>query len=121
MCRVRTKAVPPVVVALIRPEFTYDAAKDTYRCPEGVTLEKKTECLKRGAKHYFYSNAPACRRCLRKAECTTADYRRITRWYGEATLDRMHARVETAPEVIARRKALCEHPFGSRKSWKQQR
>ena len=104
-----------------KTQFTYDATKDTYTCPEGITLKKKTECLKRGAKHSFYSNALACRRCLRKAECTTADYRRITRWAGEAALDRMHARVEATPELIVRRKALCEHPFGSIKFWKEQR
>ena len=73
-------------------------------------MEKETECLKRGEKHYFYSRAEACRRCLRKSECTTADCRRIVRWHGEAALDRLHARVEAAPEWIARRKALCEHP-----------
>jgi hypothetical protein len=100
-----------------KTQFPYCAATDTYRCPAGITLRKKTECLKRGAKHYVYSNAPACRRCLRKAECTTGDYRRITRWSGEAALHRMHARVEARPELIARRKALCEHPFGSIKFW----
>ena len=29
----------------------------------------------------------------------------------------MHARVEAAPELIARRKALVEHPFGTIKFW----
>ena len=33
----------------------------------------------------------------------------------------MHARVEAAPELIARRKALVEHPFGSIKFWMNQR
>src|SRR2546422_7970193 len=74
-----------------------------------------------GEKHYFYSNAQACRRCPRKAECTVADYRRITRWHGEAALERMHARVKAAPELIARRKALVEHPFGTIKFWMNQR
>jgi hypothetical protein len=32
----------------------------------------------------------------------------------------MHARVEAAPELIARRKALVEHPFGSIKFWMNQ-
>lgn len=103
-----------------KTQFSYDAEADTYRCPQGVTLEKETESLKRGEKHYFYSHAAACRRCLHKAQCTTADYRRITRWHGEAALDRMHARVAAAPELIARRKALVEHPFGTIKFWSHQ-
>jgi transposase len=104
-----------------KTQFTYDAAADTYQCPQGVTLEKETEGLKRGEKHYFYAHAEACRRCLHKAQCTTADYRRITRWHGEAALDRMHARVASAPALIACRKALVEHPFGTIKFWLNQR
>lgn len=103
-----------------KTQFTYDAAADTYRCPQGVILEKETECLKRGEKHYFYSHAAACRPCLHKTQCTTADYRRITRWHGEAALDRRHARVTAAPELITRRKALVEHPFGTIKFWSHQ-
>lgn len=104
-----------------KTQFRYDAAADTYQCPQGVTLEKETECLKRGEKHYFYSKAEACRRCPIKAQCTTADYRRITRWHGEAALDPMHKRVEAASSLMERRKALVEHPFGTIKIGMNQR
>jgi transposase len=103
-----------------KTQFGYDAATDTYTCPAGATLKRETQYLKRGEPHIVYSNAGACRQCPRKAECTTADYRRIDRWEGEAALDRMHARVEASPGVIARRKALVEHPFGTIKFWMNQ-
>lgn len=96
-----------------KTQFRYDAATDTYECPQGVRLEKESECLKRGEKHYLYSKAEACRSCLLKAKCTTDQYRRIGRWHGEAALDRMHTRVEGAIGLIERRKALVEHPFGT--------
>jgi hypothetical protein len=33
----------------------------------------------------------------------------------------MHARVAAHPEVIAQRKAIVEHPFGTIKFWQEQR
>ena len=103
-----------------KTQFQYDAASDTYLCPCGAKLGRETHWLKRGEPHIAYSNASACRQCAHKSQCTTADYRRVTRWEGEAALDRMHARVEAAPELVARRKALVEHPFGSIKFWMNQ-
>lgn len=103
-----------------KTQFQYEAASDTYLCPCGAKLERETHWLKRGEPHIAYANANACRQCAHKSECTTADYRRVTRWEGEAALDRMHARVEGAPELVARRKALVEHPFGSIKFWMNQ-
>src|ERR1700691_2336226 len=103
-----------------KEQFHYDAAADCYRCPGGESLGKESECLKRGQRHILYSNAQACRRCPLKGQCTPASYRRMMRWENEAALDRMHARVKAAPELIARRKALAEHPFGAIKFWMNQ-
>ena len=104
-----------------KEEFSYEANTDTYRCPEGHTLSRETAWLKRGEPHVAYASAEACRSCPRKAQCTTAPYRRITRWEGEAIVEAMHARVAARPEVIAQRKAIVEHPFGSIKFWQEQR
>ena len=101
-------------------QFHYDAAHDTYTCPAGTTLGFESRTLKDGELHFLYSNARACRQCPFKAQCTTESYRRIMRWEGEAALDRMHARVAAAPELIKRRKELVEHPFGSIKFWMNQ-
>jgi transposase len=104
-----------------KEEFSYDATGDTYRCPEGSTLWRETEWLKRGEPHIAYANPEACRICPHKEQCTTAPYRRITRWEGEAIVEAMHARVAAHPEMIAQRKAIVEHPFGSIKFWMEQR
>ena len=104
-----------------KEQFTYEAATDTYRCPEGHTLSREVEWLKRGEPHIAYANPEACRSCTLKAQCTTAEYRRITRWAGEAIVEAMHARVAAHPEISAQRKALVEHPFGSIKFWQEQR
>ena len=104
-----------------KEQFSYDAEKDTYGCPGGQTLSRETEWLKRGEPHIAYSHARACRQCPLKAQCTTADYRRITRWASEAVLERMQERMAARPEIIRRRGALVEHPFGSIKFWMEQR
>ena len=104
-----------------KEQFSYDAAADTYRCPGGQILSREVEWLKRGEPHIAYANPGACRSCPLKERCTTADYRRITRWVGEAIVEAMHARVAAHPELIAQRKALVEHPFGSIKFWMEQR
>src|ERR1017187_7227702 len=54
--------------------------------------------------HRYWSSA--CPRCPMRAQCTTADYRRIIRWEHEAVLERMRVRRRTA-----------EHPFGTLKMW----
>ena len=36
-------------------------------------------------------------------------------------MEARHARVAADPEVIAQRKAIVEHPFGSIKFWQEQR
>lgn len=104
-----------------KEQFAYEAATDTYRCPSGQSLSREVEWLKRGEPHAAYANAEACAHCALKAQCTTAPYRRITRWVGEAVVEAMHARVAAHPELIAQRKALVEHPFGSIKFWMEQR
>jgi transposase len=104
-----------------KEKFEYEAAADSYRCPEGWILSREVEWLKRGEPHLAYANPQTCRVCPHKAQCTTAPYRRITRWAGEAIVEAMHARVAAHPEMIAQRKAIVEHPFGSIKFWQEQR
>src|SRR5258706_6845072 len=104
-----------------KAQFGYDADKDTYRCPGGQVLSREVEWLKRGQPHLAYSNAQACRQCPLKTQCTTATYRRITRCADEAAVEQMQARLAAEPQMLARRKALVEHPFGSIKFWMEQR
>ena len=59
----------------------------------------------------------ACPRCPLKAQCTTSDYRRITRWEHEAVLEAMQQRLDRQPEMMRVRRQTVEHPFGTIKAW----
>ena len=56
----------------------------------------------------------------RKAQCARGNFRRITRWEGEAVLDRMAERLAARPEILNNRRETVEHPFGSIKQWMNQ-
>jgi hypothetical protein len=56
-----------------------------------------------------------------KAHCTrNKDNRRITRWEYENVLERMQQRLANHPEMMLKRKAIVEHPFGTIKRWMDQ-
>lgn len=97
--------------------FRFDAQNNCYHCPGGQQLHFQSEVLKRGQPHLIYSNSQACRACPIKAQCTRGADRRIFRWKNEAVLEALHARVNAHPQVLARRKAIVEHPFGTIKFW----
>jgi transposase len=61
--------------------------------------------------------ASACPRCLIKAQCTTGNYRRITRWEHEAVLEAMQNRLDRQPDSMRVRRRTAEHPFGTLKFW----
>lgn len=67
-----------------------------------------------------YSNPRACGGCELKAQCARGSFRRITRWEGEAVLDRMATRLAVRPEILNIRRETVEHPFGSIKQWMNQ-
>ena len=106
----------------VRKDFSYDAATNTYRCPAGQLLhptEKPwTNTSGRIESRYLGSKA-TCGVCLLKASClsSNAKYRSIFRWEHEDVLDRHRQRMasEGAAELMRRRSAIVEHPFGTLK------
>ena len=44
----------------------------------------------------------------------------MTRWEYEDVLERMQQRLENHPEMMLKRKAMVEHPFGTIKRWMDQ-
>jgi transposase len=97
--------------------FEYDAANDVYRCPNGATLKPETRTKKSGLKAILYANYAACRQCALKNRCTKSTYRRVERWEHEAVLETVQERIKAKPEMMAKRKTLVEHPFGTIKFW----
>ena len=52
-----------------------------------------------------------------KSQCTTGDYRRVTRWEHEQVLEAMQRRLDRTPEASRLRRQTVEHPFGTLKAW----
>jgi transposase len=106
----------------VRKDFSYDAATNTYRCPAGKLLHptKKPWTNTSGRIEIRYLGSKAnCGGCLLKASCLSpeAKYRSISRWEHEDVLDRHRQRMasEGAGELMRRRSAIVEHPFGTLK------
>ncbi len=97
-------------------DFIYHADDDEYACPAGERLIWRFETQKKGLTlHKYWSSH--CPKCPIKSQCTTSQYRRVTRWEHEAVLEEMATRLEREPERMRTRRETVEHPFGTIKSW----
>ncbi len=99
-----------------RSEFRYIAEDDEYECPAGKRLIYRFSRTEQGKEIRRYWSS-ACSTCSIKAQCTTGDYRRVSRWVHADVLDRAQARLDKRPEIMRIRRATVEHPFGTIKSW----
>jgi transposase len=99
-----------------RQEFIYDAAKDEYLCPAGQRAIRRFTTVEHGLTLHKYWTS-ACSKCAIKSQCTTNDYRRISRWEHEHVLERMLARLAQTPDAMKIRRRTVEHVFGTLKSW----
>lgn len=97
--------------------FAYDAATDSYRCPEGQQLRYSHRKHKRGEAPMLIYQAPAaaCRECPAFGRCTTNRHgRRIERGLEEQQRDAHHGWMQTATAkaLYRLRKQLVEPVFG---------
>jgi transposase len=99
-----------------KEDFVYDAATGEYRCPAGSWLKWRFARMEDGhlINRYWSSDCP---RCAIKAQCTPSDYRRVSRYEHEASLEAMQRRIDLHPEVMRVRRQTVEHPFGTIKYW----
>src|SRR5215203_3134924 len=96
-----------------KTDFTYDDGQDVYRCPAGQELSRGYGGEMHGKARNYYYNVAACGACAQRAQCTTAKYRKISRLENEDVVERQAARVVEKPEVVAQRKTIVEHVFGT--------
>lgn len=100
-------------------DFNYDAGIDAYHCPAGQLLHRaKGGSWKNtsGRIEVLYAGRKAvCGACPLKARCLSpkAVSRSIRRWEHEDVLERHHARMHRAGELMRRRSGIVEHPFGT--------
>ena len=100
--------------------FGYDAGADAYRCPAGQLLA----AMRGGRKDVtgklrikYASRRFVCSGCAVRTQCLSPQGKRrvIERWEHEAVIERHRARMATGEDMMRRRKALAEHPFGTLK------
>ncbi len=103
-----------------KEEFTFDAETDTYTYPGSHVLQPLYRSTDNGVDRRHYVNRKTCRDCALRPQCTSDTFRKITRWTGEAVLDRMEARLALRPDILDRRRETVEDPFGSVKQWMNQ-
>jgi len=72
-----------------RRDFTYDAERDIYLCPNGRPL-RTSGTIHDGRVRNYLSQPADCRTCELKTRCTRAPFRKITRDINEEARD--HAR-----------------------------
>ena len=101
-------------------DFSYDPAANAYRCPAGKLLRPikghwqnasgRTEIR-------YASSTKICRTCPSRARCLSpkASRRTIGRWEHEDVLERHRTRMQGAGDLMRRRSAIVEHPFGTLK------
>jgi transposase len=97
-------------------DFIYIARDDQYQCPAGERAIFRFATIENGLtiRKYWSSSCP---RCPLKTQCTTASYRRITRWEHEPILEAMQRRLDRKPEAMTLRRRTIEHVFGTLKHW----
>ncbi len=100
--------------------FQFDPQRDSYRCPGGQELARAPGNRRHdGLMRIEYHNTKACRDRPLRTECTQGKYRRIYRSTDEAAVERLARRVEQRPELVAQRKTIVEHVFGTLRHWGQ--
>jgi transposase len=103
-----------------RADFSYDAADDVYRCPQGGRLRRmsggKLDATGKWQIRYATRRSD-CRACPLRGGCLTrkSHRRTVERWVHEDVIERHLARMQGAATLMRRRAALAEHPFGTLK------
>jgi transposase len=92
--------------------FTYDREHDTYTCPAGQRLRRKS--VLRHKKMVTYAGAATvCDVCVLRQQCTVAAQRFVSRHLYEDDLQACAERVIARPEMMKLRRQTVEHPFAT--------
>src|SRR6266404_935669 len=103
-----------------RKDFSYEATADAYRCPAGASLypmKGRFQNTSGRVEIRYASRKAICDTCQLRARCLSrkATTRIISRWEHEDVLERHRARMHGADELMRRRSAIVELPFGTLK------
>jgi hypothetical protein len=100
-------------------DFTYNAERDTYHCPQHHPLKRET--AKYGEEVIVYrGNAATCNECPFKACCTTSDHGRIVHrsFYADYLEKiRVYHATEAYKKAMRKRQVWVEPLFAEAKEW----
>lgn len=98
-------------------QYQYDAASDSYRCPEGQVIPYKT--TNRLGYREYHSDKTQCKGCGQREQCTrSANHTKVVvRHVWDDAKERVNARrlTERGKEIYARRKETVERSFADAK------
>ena len=101
-------------------DFRYDAQDDTVVCPAGQRLVRSGSASNKGKLYFNYrTTAAVCRECSLSGRCLAKreSSRRVQRWEHADVIDRHRQKMRASAQLMRRRGALVEHPFGTIKRW----
>jgi transposase len=104
-----------------RSQFVYDAATDSYRCPQGMILSCCGTVTVNSRASRRYANPSACRHCQQVKHCTKGKHRVLIRDENEAVRERMREKLqqEVNQEIYQLRAHTAEAPYGCiKRNWK---
>jgi len=100
--------------------FTYDKEKDIFICPLGYELRKITQSPQADKNgrltNKYQAEAEVCNNCKKKCNCTKGENGRILRVSVNYEFMLNYAnslKQEENKKIIAKRKEIVEHPFGT--------
>ncbi len=102
-----------------KKEFSYDAGRDLYVCPEGQLLGRYTHVNKEKVVKYRADPA-TCGACPAKSQCTSSTKgRQVSRSFDEEYLEKVRAYHQSAAyeKAIKKRKVWVEPMFAEAKQW----
>jgi hypothetical protein len=95
-------------------KFVYDRGEDWYTCPCQCQLRfTRMQKHNNGKEYRVFANYPACKRCVRRDECTKGKARLILRLPYQDTLDAVDERTRNNKGLYEKRREIVEHPFGT--------
>jgi transposase len=100
--------------------FRYDPATDCYTCSAGTSLLLHTKNKRKNKSLVNVYRGRQCTACHLRAQCTTSKHGRIVhRYHNQDWRDAYRERMQhpMSKSIVAVRKSLVEHPFGTIKLW----
>ena len=99
-----------------KEDFVFHAEDNEFECPAGERLIWRFASEEKGqtVNKYWSSNCPSC---TQRDQCTTSNYRRVTRGEYDEAVERLDQRMQENRGVMSLRRSVVEHPFGTFKQW----